>query len=250
MPINWKSIWPRKRTTVVAATGNPQVLAALWRQPGVRVREARTADGVNDLLGEARLVILDGADLARSSLDVSYLAAALAQAQIPHTDSAGFLADPARWLGQADAFAGHIRSLPPRLVAFTALASGGVGKTTLTLGLALTVARRTHLPVAIVELAHGASGFLAVLDGAGFTRAADRCVRPRHARGPTGRLARPDGGADGRPARRAAHRRGLCGPVGPAARQPRARGGGRGPTASALAGGRRGGGCHLRGRGG
>lgn len=169
MPINWKSIWPRKRTTVVAATGNPQVLAALWRQPGVRVREARTADGVNDLLGEARLVILDGADLARSSLDVSYLAAALAQAQIPHTESAGFLADPARWLGQADAFAGHIRSLPPRLVAFTALASGGVGKTTLTLGLALTVARRTHLPVAIVELAHGASGFLAVLDGAGFS---------------------------------------------------------------------------------
>ena len=67
MPINWKRIWPRKRTTVVAATGNPQVLAALWRQPGVRVREARTADGVNDLLGEARLVILDGADLARAA---------------------------------------------------------------------------------------------------------------------------------------------------------------------------------------
>jgi hypothetical protein len=168
MPINWKNIWPRKRLTVVAATGNPQVLAALWRQPGVRVREARTAEGVNALLGEARLVICDGADLARSSLDASYLTAALAQAQIPHTDSAGFLAEPARWLGQADAFAGHIRSLPPRLVAFTALASGGVGKTTLTLGLALTVARRTRLPVAIVELAHGASGFLAVLDTAGF----------------------------------------------------------------------------------
>ena len=136
MPINWKSIWPRKRLTVVAATGNPQVLAALWRQPGVRVREARTAEGVNALLGEARLVICDGADLAHSSLDANYLAAALAQAQIPHTDSAGFLAEPARWLGQADAFAGHIRSLPPRLVVFTALASGGVGKTTLTLGLA------------------------------------------------------------------------------------------------------------------
>jgi len=164
--------WPllrRQPTTVVAATGNPQVLAALWRQPGVRVREARTVDGVNDLLGAARLVILDAADLAPSRLDVSYLTQALAQAQIPHTDAAGFLVEPARWLGQAAAFAGQIRSLPPRLVACTALASGGVGKTTLTLGLALSVARRTRLPVAIVELAHGASGFLAVLDAAGFS---------------------------------------------------------------------------------
>lgn len=165
---NWKSIWPRPRTTVVAATGNPQVLAALWRQPAVHVREARTVDGVNDLLDEARLVILERADLAHSSLDVSYLVAALAQAHMPHTDSAGFLADPAHWLGQAAAFAGHIRSLPPRLVAFTSLASGGVGKTTLTLGLALTIAQRTRLPVAILELTQGASGFLAVLDPAGF----------------------------------------------------------------------------------
>jgi hypothetical protein len=159
----------RRPTTVVAATGNSQVLAALWRQPGLRVREARTADGLNDLLGEARLVILDDADLAHGRLDASYIAAALAYAQIPHADSASFLADPARWLGQADAFAGHIRSLPPRLVALTSLASGGVGKTTLTIGLALSVARRTRLPVALVELTHGASGFLTVLDDAGFS---------------------------------------------------------------------------------
>jgi hypothetical protein len=156
-------------TTVVAATGDPRVLALLWRQPDLHVREARTADGVNDLLGEARLVILDAADLAPSRLDVGYLTQALAQAQIPHTDSAGFLADPARWLGQAAAFAGHIRSLPPRLVALTSLASGGVGKTTLTIGLALSVARRTRLPVALGELTHGASGFLTVLDDAGFS---------------------------------------------------------------------------------
>jgi len=168
MSINWKGIWPRQRTTVVAATGNPQVLAALWRQPGVRVREARTTDAVNSLLGEAQLVILEPAALTAGQVNSDYILSALAGRHVPHTDPATFLADPPRWLGAAAAFAGHMRSLPPRLVALTSLASGGVGKTTLTVGLALTVARRSQLPVAIVELAHGASGFLAVLDAAGF----------------------------------------------------------------------------------
>lgn len=165
MPINWNSIWPRQRTMAVAATGNPQVLAALWCQPGLGVREARTVDGLHDLLGEARLVILDNVDLAAGRLDGSYIATALARGQIPHTDSACFPADLARWLGEAAAFAGQIRSLPRRLMVFTSLASGGVGKTTFT---TLMVTRRTRLPVAIVELAYGASCLLAVLDGAGF----------------------------------------------------------------------------------
>jgi len=159
----------RRPTTVVAATGNPPVLAALWRQPGLRVREARTTASLNSLLREAQLVIFDPDAVREVQITPAYLQTVLAQAQVPHTDSAGFLAEPVRWLAEGAAFGGAVHSLPPRLVAFTALASGGVGKTTLTLGLALTVARRTHLPVAIVELAHGASGFLAVLDGAGFS---------------------------------------------------------------------------------
>lgn len=163
--------WPRRRTTVVAATGRAEVLSLLWQRSDVRVREARTVDGLHALLDEARLVILDPADLLAGRLEISYALAALAQAHIPHTDSAGFLAEPERWLASAAVFAGQVRSLPPRLVAFTSLASGGVGKTTLTLGLAFSVARRTHLPVAIIELAHGASGFLAVLDPARFTAA-------------------------------------------------------------------------------
>ena len=158
----------RRPTTVVAATGDPQVLAFLWGRPDLRVAEARTTDAVNNLLAEAQLVILDPAALRAGQVSRDYIYAALAGRHVPHTDPATFLADPARWLAEGQAFGGAVRSLPPRLVTFTSLASGGVGKTTLTLGLALTVAQRTRLPVAVVELTQGASGFLAVLDPAGF----------------------------------------------------------------------------------
>ena len=130
--------------------------------------EARTTDAVNSLLAIAQLVILEPATLRAGQVSCDYIYAALAGRHVPHTDPAAFLADPQRWLAEGQAFGGAVRSLPPRLVAFTALASGGVGKTTLTLGLALTVAQRTHLPVAILELTQGASGFLAVLDPGGF----------------------------------------------------------------------------------
>ena len=158
----------RRPTTVVAATGDPQVLALLWGRPDLRVAEARTTDAVNSLLAIAQLVILEPATLRAGQVSCDYIYAALAGRHVPHTDPAAFLADPQRWLAEGQAFGGAVRSLPPRLVAFTALASGGVGKTTLTLGLALTVAQRTHLPVAILELTQGASGFLAVLDPGGF----------------------------------------------------------------------------------
>jgi len=158
----------RRPTTVVAATGDPQVLAFLWGRPDLCVAEARTTDAVNNLLAEAQLVILDPAALRAGQVSRDYIYAALAGRHVPHTDPATFLADPVRWLAEGQAFGGAVRSLPPRLVTFTSLASGGVGKTTLTLGLALTVAQRTRLPVAILELTQGASGFLAVLDPAGF----------------------------------------------------------------------------------
>ena len=158
----------RRPTTVVAATGDPQVLAFLWGRPDLCVAEARTTDAVNNLLAEAQLVILGPAALRAGQVSRDYIYAALAGRHVPHTDPATFLADPVRWLAEGQAFGGAVRSLPPRLVAFTSLASGGVGKTTLTLGLALAVAQRTRLPVAILELTQGASGFLAVLDPAGF----------------------------------------------------------------------------------
>ena len=167
---DWRQVlrgWPfsrRRPTTVVAATGDPQVLAYLWDQPALVVREARTADAVNRLLDEAQLVVLDANALNSVHVNADYVYAVLGQRHVPHIDPVTFLADPTRWLAEGRAFGGAARSLPPRLVTFTSLASGGVGKTTLTLGLALAVARRARLPVAALELTHGASGFLAVLD--------------------------------------------------------------------------------------
>jgi Flp pilus assembly CpaE family ATPase len=167
--LNLKRYLTRRRpTTVVAATADPQVLAVLWARPDLVVREARTTDAVNSLLAAAQLVILEPAALQAGAVSGDYLYTALAQRRVPHIDAAGFLADPARWLAEGQAFGGAAAGLPPRLVAFTALASGGVGKTTLTLGLALAVARRARLPVAVVELTAGASGLLALLDPAGF----------------------------------------------------------------------------------
>jgi hypothetical protein len=159
----------RHPTTAVAATGDPQVLAFLWARPDLRVAEARTTDAVNSLLAAAQLVILDPIALHAGQVSRDYIYAALASRHVPHTDPATFLAEPTRWLAEGAAYAGQLHSLPPRLVAFTSLASGGVGKTTLTIGLALSVTRRTRLPVAILELTHGASGFLTVLDGEGFS---------------------------------------------------------------------------------
>ncbi len=161
-------IWPRQRTTVVAATGNAEALKVLWATSGADVREARTTDGIHRLLESTQLVVLDPEHVVETSLDLAYIRQVLTSAGIPHPSGQAFLAAPQKWLQGAKAFGGDLRSLPPRLVAFTSLASGGVGKTTLTLCLALTFARRTGLPVVILELTHAASGFLAVLDEGRF----------------------------------------------------------------------------------
>ena len=116
----------RRPTTVVAATGDPQVLAFLWGRPDLCVAEARTTDAVNNLLVEAQLVILDPAALRVGQVSRDYIYAALAGRHVPHIDPATFLADPVRWLAEGQAFGGAVRSLPPRLVTFTSLASGGV----------------------------------------------------------------------------------------------------------------------------
>ena len=78
----------RRPTTVVAATGDPQVLAFLWERPDLRVREARTTDAVNSLLAEAQLVILDPAALRAGQVNGDYIYAALAGRHVPHTDPA------------------------------------------------------------------------------------------------------------------------------------------------------------------
>jgi hypothetical protein len=185
-------IWPRRRTIVVAATGNIETLKALWATGGADVQEARTTDGIHRLLDSAQLVVLDPEHVVETRLDLAYIQTVLASAGIPHPSSQAFLAAPEKWLQGAKAFGGDLRSLPPRTVAFTSMASGGVGKTTLTLCLALSFVRRTGLPAAIIELTHAASGFLSVLDEGHF----DGPVPDAHAVATQGEL--PGAWSDGR----------------------------------------------------
>ena len=112
--------WRRRRrpAIVVAATANQEVLRYLWARPGLCIREARTADGLYRLLEDAQLVILDAADLGEASLDLAYVLDVLARARVPQVAPATFLKDPERWLQEGQAFAGDVRSLPPRLITF------------------------------------------------------------------------------------------------------------------------------------
>jgi hypothetical protein len=160
----------RTPTVVVAATGNLQALRDLWSRPGLAVYEVRTTDGLNGLLSQAQLVVLDAADLPPVAVDAGCIEQLMRDAALPCVDSTGFLSDPDRWIAEARSFAGDLRSLPPRLVTFTSLDAGGVGKSTLALNLALGFARRTGLPVALVELSHARSSLLARLAAQGFVR--------------------------------------------------------------------------------
>lgn len=160
----------RAPTVVVAATANRDALRVLWTKAATAVHEARTTDGVNSLLGQAQLVVLDPEDLMPMTLDLVCVRQVLSDAGLPCVDSATFLHDPDHWIAEGRAFAGDLRSLPARLVAFTSLDAGGVGKSTLAVNLVLGFARRTGLPVAIVELSHARSGLLARLNAQGFVR--------------------------------------------------------------------------------
>jgi Flp pilus assembly CpaE family ATPase len=157
-------------TVVVAATANPHALRVLWMEGGVAVREARTTDEVNGLLDQAQLLVIDPGDLLAVTTEQTCLERIVRDSGLPSVDSATFLSDPQHWIAEGRSFSGDLHSLPARLVAFTSLDAGGVGKSTLALNLALGFARRTALPVAIVELSHARSGLLARLPGQGFIR--------------------------------------------------------------------------------
>src|SRR5512146_2358141 len=101
----------RTPAVVVAATANLEALRALWSQPGLTVREARTTDGLNALLGEAQLVVLDRADLSTSAIDLGCIEQVMGEEALPCVDSAEFLRDPGRWIAEGRSFAGDLRSL-------------------------------------------------------------------------------------------------------------------------------------------
>ncbi len=166
--------WPRFRNgrreapiRVVLATRHARTLAWAWRRDDLVIEEVVSTTGLLAALNRAHLIVLRPDDLEAPSLSVDAALKAVEDAGVPCVAPDVFLADPDRFLAEARAFRGEVKALPPRLVAFTSLDSGGVGKTTLTLNLALAFARHTRLSVAVVELTRAASGFLPILAARG-----------------------------------------------------------------------------------
>lgn len=159
---------------VVIATRQPEVVAALEQAAATLTdvklarREAVSLDGAYEALHGAHLAIVDPGQLVpgRGAVSVGSLEAALDTGSLITVSGAAFLADAATYLELALATTGLGAMLPPRAVAFTALA-GGVGKTTLALGTALAFHRATHLPAAVIELTPGPSALLAQTGAAG-----------------------------------------------------------------------------------
>ncbi len=156
---------------IVIATRQPQVPealdAALAHLGAVRLerREALSCSGAYRALAGAHLAIVDPTDLTTDAAAPA-LEAALQSPCLVAVASAAFLADPLHYLEAAAAAPGVAAVLPPRCVAFTALA-GGVGKTTLALAAALAFHRATGLPAAVIEASLGPSALLAVTETEG-----------------------------------------------------------------------------------
>jgi hypothetical protein len=158
----------RKRSlVVVVATRYPGVIPALETaaasREGVRIerREALSLDGAYRALRGAHLIVVDPDHLAPGPADLppAALEAALNSDSLVAVDGVTFAGDAAGILELAVAQTGLGAMLPPRRVAFTALA-GGVGCTSLALATAAAFHRATGLPAAVIELTPGPPALL------------------------------------------------------------------------------------------
>ena len=161
--MRWPFTGRKKRLRLVLATRHREVLARVWNMDEVTVMEVITSTGLLAALERAHLVIASEEDLVDVGVLPARAVEIAATSGVPFARPEDFLAEPDRYLADARAFRGDVKALLPRSVAFTSLDSGGVGKTTLTLNLALAVARRTTMPVLVVELTRAASGLLPIL---------------------------------------------------------------------------------------
>ena len=164
-----------KSLRILVATHNPHVLGVLEAQfKPYELVEALSTDGVRASLLKVDLGIIDVGDLAPVTVRREDIVAMLQAHPIPTVSSQDFLTAPAAYRQRALASAGAFAGLEKKIVLVTAY-SGGVGKTSVSLDLALYFAAETHLPTALMELGYGPSA-LRTLTGAGdgvdFQRAA------------------------------------------------------------------------------
>jgi hypothetical protein len=136
------------------------VLETLTQNGNLTVREAFTTRGVLQNLSSVQLVI-QGELISLPEVSNEVLHSALELSGIPVVSQAGFLADPAEWLGRARlASSRQISFLPARQINLLNW-SGGVGKTTLAMVICKRFVQNTGLPAALLELSMGGSALQA-----------------------------------------------------------------------------------------
>lgn len=148
---------------VLVATKDLAVFDALQGLTGLEYSEALFTGQIYESLPGARLVIVDFDDLVEHPYSVNMLRGILSDSDVPFVSSEEFLAEPEAWLTEARRLGGETTALPTkRTVAFVSY-SGGVGKTVLAMDTAVHFARRSKLPVALLEFTYGESAISALV---------------------------------------------------------------------------------------
>jgi hypothetical protein len=147
---------------VLVATKDLAVFDALQGVNGLEYEEALFTGQIYEALPGGQLVIVDFDDLVEHPYSVGMLRGILSDSAVPFVSSEEFLAEPDRWLTEARRLGGDSSELPTkRTVSFVSY-SGGVGKTVLAMDTAAHFARRTKLPVCLLEFTYGESAISAL----------------------------------------------------------------------------------------
>ena len=142
---------------VMVATKDLAVFEALQGLDGLEYDEALFTGQIYEGLPGAQLCIIDFDDLVEHPYSNGMLRGVLSDSDVPFVSSEEFLAEPDSWLMEARRRGGEASDLPTkRTIAFVSY-SGGVGKTVLAMDTAAHFARRTELPVCLIEFTYGES---------------------------------------------------------------------------------------------
>jgi len=148
---------------VLVATKDLAVFEALQGIDGLEYDEALFTGQIYERLPGAQLVIVDFDDLVEHPYSNGMLRGILSDSDVPFVGSEEFLAEPDQYLMEARRLGGEASDLPnKRTIAFVSY-SGGVGKTVLAMDTAAHFAKRTELPVCLIEFTYGESAISALV---------------------------------------------------------------------------------------
>jgi hypothetical protein len=147
---------------VLVATKELAVFDTLQGISNLDYASALFTGQIYESLPGAQLVVVDFDDLVEHPYSVGMLRGILSDSDVPFVSSEEFLAEPDRWVQEARTRGGEATDLPTkRTIAFVSY-SGGVGKSVLSLDTAAHFARRTKLPVCVLEFTYGESAISAL----------------------------------------------------------------------------------------